>query len=135
MDLTKYSIIKAFYNISHNETDYLYRKICRYYSSTFHTPLPTVLKLPTGHVLLNYYEHLLENRTDEEFFNSLIESLRPDLVEQEEADIQEFIRNIEKRELERNQPKSLTEVPETLPETPKMPDVAFSYDDISEDEI
>lgn len=86
--------------------EYLLRRIYRYYSTHFHTPLADVEKLPLETVLINYYEHVYENMeegnrenirarlamTDEE-----IEAAKLNKEDAEEDD-DEYVKQIEAEE-------------------------------------
>jgi len=125
-----YAIIKSFYSVGTDTEDYLYRKACRYYSEKFSTPLMEVLKLSQVHVFLNYYESILDTKTDEEFFDAYIENLRPDLIKENEEEINKIVDIINKREANRKQ---------SLPKAPKqeepLPSVSFQYEESDEDNI
>jgi hypothetical protein len=60
-----------------------YRNICRWYSTTFHTPLHTVEELPEEDVLTAYYEATFEEMQDQERQEQLTK-----LLETEEERVQ-----------------------------------------------
>lgn len=90
--------------------DYLYRKVCRWFSEKFHTPLPTVESLPMPYVLEHYFECVLDPSTSEEGEDDLQEEIMraidPDYDKEEEEDLMEFISLIEQEAKgERKPPK------------------------------
>lgn len=58
----------ALHNIlfDNSDSDYQYRKVCRWYSKEFHTPLKDVYEMPIEDVLLNYWEQLYEDWEDDD---------------------------------------------------------------------
>jgi hypothetical protein len=126
-----YAIIKSFYSVANDTEEYFYRKACRYYSEKFSTPLIEVLKMSQVHVFLNYYESILDSKTDEEFFDAYIETLRPDLIKENEEEINKIVDIINKRESLRKQslPKAQNKQEEPLPS------ISFEYEDSDEDDV
>lgn len=43
------------------------RKVQRWFSTTFHTPLPDVEKLPTAYILTHRYEHAIDNMSEDQY--------------------------------------------------------------------
>lgn len=79
--------------------EYFYRKVCRWYSTTFHTPLHEVLNLPTPLIFQHYYESSFESLSEsspEEVQQLVMKLVDPDM--QDEDDIKDFIQKIESEE-------------------------------------
>lgn len=106
--------IIALKSIALNDPEYFTRKICRYYSEHFYTPLAEVYKLPWGFVLNNYLEHIIEkNNSKDDIYDLCIDILYPEKkkvksflgeFDNEEAELQAWINKIEKEE-KSNPPK------------------------------
>lgn len=60
----------------HPDEEYFIRRVCRWYSKTFSTPLHEVQGLPWNDVLLAFFEELYEQRQVEE-----LELIRDELIE------------------------------------------------------
>jgi hypothetical protein len=117
------------------DISHLYRKICRSYSATFHTPLHLVYSLPPSQVIRDHYEHFLDQIKDEEVLDSLIfRALNPNTDEDEEEEIQDFISMIEQEEEEKQKAKTLKEQ-ESLDQMPSNGTVSKSYDLPEEQEL
>jgi hypothetical protein len=52
--------IQALLDVMEGDFLYHYRRICRWYSTTFHTPLAEVDSLPMEYVLQQFFEHTFE---------------------------------------------------------------------------
>lgn len=57
---------KALRSVLKPDTDYYLRRVYRWYSKTFHTPLETAFDLPVEFVLREYFEEYFENLEEEE---------------------------------------------------------------------
>jgi hypothetical protein len=83
----------------------LYRNFCRKYSVAFHTPLHVVEKMHPEHVLLNVFEHQLDEMDVEENLETLLQQIYqiedPEYDAKEEEDLQEFMALAEEEEKER----------------------------------
>ena len=66
MDLDTFRAIQvlALDSIENLTWDSFYRKVCRWYSKTFSTPLKEVEALPETYVLQHYYENMIETVKD-----------------------------------------------------------------------
>jgi len=88
------------------DPEYFYRKVCRYYSEKFHTPLIEVYSLPWAFVFTNYIEHIIEtNNTQKEIEQIAIDICYPEKAEKEEESLQKWIEKVEKEEEEKRQQK------------------------------
>lgn len=76
-----------------------YRRICRIYSKTFHTPLHEVYELPYNFILQNIFEHNIDSVDEESLMEMAYEIING--TEEEEALIQEQIKMFEKEEKKR----------------------------------
>jgi hypothetical protein len=108
--------ILALKSVALKDSEYFTRKVCRYYSEKFHTPLAEVLNLPWPFVFTNYIEHILEtNNTKEEIYNIVVDVFYPEKkrvktflgeFENEEAEIEAWIKKIEKQAQEERDKKN-----------------------------
>jgi len=87
------------------EPEYFARKVYRYYSKNFHTPLAEVYKLPWTFVFTHYLEHLVEQKQQSDIFDIAMEVCYPEYIEAEEEAIQRRIREIEEEEELKRQKK------------------------------
>lgn len=78
--------------------EYFYRKITRWYSSTYSTPLHQVRKLPYPVVLREYYEAMLEQLPYNDIIDMAKEELLPDFIEERDSDLEDFIKAVEEEE-------------------------------------
>jgi len=121
--------------IALRDPEYFNRKVCRYYSEKFHTPLTEVYNLPWAFVFTNYIEHIIENNnTKESIYNLCVDMFYPEKkkvenflgeFDSEEAELQAWINKIETEEAEKR--KKLAE--EALQKEPeiKMDSSSFSH--------
>lgn len=58
--------INALYEVLKPSTNYYFRRVARWYSKTFHTPLYMTYKLPIEHILQEFYEERYENMEEED---------------------------------------------------------------------
>lgn len=107
-----------------------YRRVARWYSMTFHTPLKLVNSIPWDELLTHYYESHYEQMPYNELIRLAKETL-PDLAKEEEETNEEFIKalleadkakkTVQKQSLKKsNEPK---EPPTNTPEVFKTFDV------------
>lgn len=85
--------------------DSVYRKICRFYSKEFHTPLHLVHELPFRTVLLNLLEdrYQSQDQDDEKFIVQVQKIIDPSFEEEMEEDLQDWIEQIEEEERQKRQ--------------------------------
>jgi hypothetical protein len=89
----------AIKSIALKDPEYFHRRVCRYYSEKFHTPLMEVYELPWAFVFTNYLEHLVEANNDkEDIYNLAIDICYPEKRVDEEEEIQDWIKRIEEEE-------------------------------------
>jgi hypothetical protein len=90
------------------DSEYFERKVRRYYSEKFHTPLFDVYELPWPFVFTNYLEHVLEmNNTKEELQKLVTEICYPE--RNEEKELEKRIKQIEAEEEAKRQAKKQKE--------------------------
>jgi hypothetical protein len=100
----------------------VYRRICRWYSTTFHTPLHEVFDLDEVFVLQSYYESYFEKMEEEEWRKEVREALEtPDEKQAREASeamedfelLRKAAQDLERLEARRKkEPKTMTAVHE-----------------------
>lgn len=91
----------AIHGVALKDSEYFTRKVYRYYSEKFHTPLMDVYELPWGFVLTNYLEHIVEtNNTTEEIYELAVDICYPELREIEEDAIMDRIRELENQNIQ-----------------------------------
>jgi hypothetical protein len=135
-----YTLIQteAINNILNKTNDFYYRDICRWYSTTFHTPLHLVETLPWDEVLLHFYEQKWSSLPKSDQIR-IAKDLIPSLYEKEENDTDEFIRQLleqesQKKQQSLNQNKSSKEYPKEAPQsqTPQQ-EIFKTFEDNEED--
>lgn len=86
-------------SVALKDPEYFQRRVCRYYSEKFHTPLMEVYKLPWVFVFTNYIEHLIEtNNSKEDIYNLALDICYPEKREEIEQETDEWIKQIEAQE-------------------------------------
>lgn len=78
MDIYEAIKAKALHSVLKPNTDYHLRRIFRWYSKTFHTPLQEVFDIPIEYVLQEYFEERYENMEDHELDLILQELIETD---------------------------------------------------------
>lgn len=126
-----------------------YRRICRWYSTKFHTPLMEVYKLSTDHVLTNYYESVMEAIPYNDLYDQVKEDHLPELVEIDDKENEDFARALEEEQaltIAKAEAKRLqqagrlkTDIPQqkqqsltTVDQSPQPGDVSMKFDDPQE---
>ena len=109
---------QALHDILNNDAEYFFRRIARWYSSTFHTPLHEVEQLPWFEILQHYYEFHYEKMNQTELYE-LLQEIIPSIADAKEKEMDDFMKEIvEKNRLaiEKKQKKSenLKEVSKTF---------------------
>lgn len=67
--------IKALHSVLKPDTEYYIRRVARWYSKTYHTPLMEVYSLPLEYLLLEFYEDKYENMEEEDRHLELEEAI------------------------------------------------------------
>ena len=108
IDVYEHLEVLALHSVSTGkDPSYVYRKICRWFSREFHTPLPQVIKLPVEFVLQNYYEYQFESLQEEELFKIMRYHADPDYVETQKSDDDEFFRQVQEEVEKVNKAKTV----------------------------
>lgn len=77
----------ALHNVLKGNPEYYHRRICRWYSEKFATPLEHVYDIPNDDIYLHYFECYFEGLNEAERQEEVKESLKtPEQVAQEEKD-------------------------------------------------
>jgi hypothetical protein len=118
---------------------YMYRKMCRWYSEKFHTPLLTVESLPIDHILTTYYESTMEQIPYNDLYDLIIEDFLPEIQEVKDKEDEEFAKALEEEQAQQLAAKALKsgktnkktvqkkETIENLPDS--TPDINIKFDD------
>jgi len=91
--------IKAIESVLDPDDQYSFRRICRWYSKTFHTPLQDVYNLDFEHVLSNYYESTFEEIPYNDLYDIAIEDFIPELAEQNNEDAEQYAKDLEAEQI------------------------------------
>ena len=101
-ELLQYCKVKAIADSLSPTEESIWRNACRFYSKRFNTPLKEVLKMDPEHILLNNFEEQLNEIDLEENIDSILEQIyrieNPNYEEDQEKDVQEFIKKVEDSE-------------------------------------
>lgn len=113
------------------DPEYFTRKVCRYYSEKFHTPLLEVHDLPWAFVFNNYLEHVIEsNNSRNEIYELSLEVIYPEMSKTEEEKNVAFAEMIERQEQEKMADKIIAEKMKDTPvadENINMESTDFSH--------
>lgn len=110
--------IKAISAFLCKNPDFIYRKICRWYSRSFNTPLKEALKEPITFILQHYYESLLENKTYNEVFDIAVSDYLPEFVDEKEKEDQAFVEALEREQEKQLKAKKESKVSQSLNNNP-----------------
>lgn len=129
--------IIALKSIALNDPEYFTRKVYRYYSENFYTPLAEVYKLPWGFVFNNYLEHIIEkNNSKDDLYDLCVDMIYPEKkkvknflgeFDNEEQELQAWIEKIERESNE----KSNKENPHTKKDVPVNENPQTTEEEIS----
>jgi hypothetical protein len=159
LSLSKAARVLALKSVLYPDDLYYLRRIFRWYSRNFHTPLHVVGELPLEDVLEAYYEDNYEHLTSDDDPTKLTEELqeltetdqqrfRREMLEQSvELDDEEYLRQVMEEEraktknkldkLEHNEKPPLTALggvnSSSLPNLSNMPDIKVTYDENIDD--
>jgi primosomal protein N' len=96
----KYLQLKALDSVFNPNDLYLQRKICRWYSKEYNTPLKQVLVMAFDEVLTHYYENQFENIPHNDLIDMLVDDHLPDVSSEEDEDIEEWVEDLELEQAE-----------------------------------
>lgn len=116
--------IEAVFDILNQSDMYFFRKICRWYSEKFHTPLHQVVSgevVSWDDILLHYYEYQMDQIGYNKVFDMAVQEYVPELAEEYEEENQAFADALveeQKRTLERKKKKDtkVSQKPQKSPE-------------------
>ena len=101
-ELLQYCRAKAIADSLSPTEESIWRSACRYYSKKFNTPLNEVMKMDPEHIFLTNFEEQMSEVDVEENIDSILEQIyrmqNPDYEKEQEDDVQEFIKQVEKME-------------------------------------
>lgn len=113
-----------------------YRKLCRWFSSEFHTSIFEVEKQPLEYLLCHYFEHKLEKMSKEDLEKYKKTLIHQEVVLEEEEEDEAFFEAYEIRRLQKaldeknaklkaSKPKPPEK--EEKPQEPPPPDINLSF--------
>jgi hypothetical protein len=162
LGIVKAARLLALKSVLNPDEDYYLRRVFRWYSRTFHTPLHVVPDLPLEDILEAYYEHVYEEIVAEDEPDKVNSAIR-ELVETEEERIQremeeegqdlvteDFLRKVmEEEEIKRRKKtgsiegidktqrpaltKDIAQKASLVHEMDELPDIKIVYDDDPEE--
>lgn len=94
----EYLQLKALDCIFNPTDEYLQRKICRWYSKEFNTPLKDVYSIPFDEILTHYYESKFENIPYNDLIDILIEDFLPELSIEKDEENEKWIKELEQEQ-------------------------------------
>jgi len=114
-----------------------FRKVCRWYSSTFHTPLHEVMECKVvqwDDILLHYYEEQMEDLPFNSLYDIACQEYIPELAEEFDKENEEYAmalveeqeKTIKKREAKQAKKKP---APKPEPELKKPKSMNLSFED------
>lgn len=90
-------------NVMSPDDDYLYRKVCRQYSSLFYTPLHEVYLLNPDEVLKQVYENMLEKMDEDDLDLAADKIINPEAYQDDADAFEAYARQLEEQERKRHQ--------------------------------
>jgi len=142
LDTIRYIQILSLKAVEQPDYNAFYRRICRWYSMNFSTPLKTVEKYDEFHVLQTYFEHQYQElysakgeeaqRLYQDLRTELLKS--PEEVQKEQQADEDWIRQLEKEAMEHGQ-ASKSSKQNTLSEHPNLIKEGFFQGESDEESI
>jgi len=144
--------LRAIEAILTSTDQYFYRKICRWFSETFHTPLLDVYKIPYPKLLQEYYESRLGELDYNDVYDLASTEYVPELADAYEEENTKFAESlVEEQEetlrlkaerdgkaKEGNKPQSLekpsTTTPNTIDDTERPKELDLNFEDDGEED-
>jgi hypothetical protein len=130
--LYKLYILKALNGKLNKTSDFFERKIMRWYSKAFSTPLHEVYNLPWLFVLQHYYESYLDDLEYDKVYDMAINDYLSELANIKEQEDEEFAKQLEakimkklEKEKQEKEEKILEDCKDPEPEKPiiEIPDL------------
>lgn len=139
--------VEAIFNAITQNPVFFERKVRRWYSKNFNTPLKDTFKLPWDDILIHYYESTLEDRAFNELYDIAVDNYLPEFMnrkEQEDAAFAEKLVKEQQQTLNKKKAKvsrkgkktedGANTKPHSVPKfEAKEVDLNFKDDDFSED--
>jgi hypothetical protein len=92
--------VEAIFNALTNNPAFFERKVRRWYSKNFNTPLQDTFSLPWDEILIHYYESTLEDRSFNELYDIAIDNYLPEFVNRREEEAAAFAESLVKEQQE-----------------------------------
>lgn len=87
-------ILALYHHLYPDEASFV-RKLQRWFSSTFHTPINIVEEMPIELLLLHHYEYRLETMDAKDLEKHKKRLLNPEILKQEEQEDDKFVEELE----------------------------------------
>lgn len=94
-DLHYYLQLKAIQNVLSNNDEYFYRKICRWFSKEFSTPIKDVESLPWDYIITHYYESHIETMSKQPLLDFIVDTYFPEIREERSKIDTDFLKNLQ----------------------------------------
>lgn len=120
------------------DDSYLYRKICRWYSTNFATPLHVVYELPLQLVLTNYFEASCEKIPHNDLINVALEDFYPERVQAQEQVEEDFVKALEAEQalqlarLKAKEISNLNPINRAKEQAKEENEIEFKFEDMEE---
>lgn len=130
--------VEAIYNAVTNNDGFFERKVRRWFSKNYNTPLMDTYEVPWSDILIHYYESLLENNTFNQNFEIMTARYLPELVDQKDAEDAAFAQSLveeQRRTLKKKKAKTKVklkkpaEAPKRKPEGEPEEVMNLQFDD------
>ena len=138
-DLYRLEQLKALRSAFFKDNVFFYRKVCRWYSTTFHTPLMEVYKLSFNHIIQNYYESQMEELDNNQLFDLATKEMLPEFIKKSDDYDEAFARSLEEEQAQtlknkEKHKKKAEDGPETeLPtKAPEIPEVDLDFEGLDD---
>lgn len=94
----KYLQLKAINDIFNSDDLYFQRKICRWYSKEFSTPLEKVFQIPFDLILIHYYETEFEKIPKNDLIDILTNDFIDELSPENDEELDALMKRLEKEQ-------------------------------------
>lgn len=86
--------IEAVFNAITNNRLYFERKVRRWFSKNFNTPLKDTYKIAWDEILIHYYESALEDKSFNQVFDIAVENYLPEFIDKREEEDRAFAESL-----------------------------------------
>lgn len=120
-DLYKALQVEAVFNALTNNAAFFERKVRRWFSKNYNTPLKDTYDISWSEILIHYYEAALEDKDRNQIFDVAVDNYLPEFIDRKEEEDKAFAESLieeQKRTLERKRRRKKAQ---TKPK-PKEPD-------------